>query len=152
MIQIGKTLHLSEVEQILFANEQIELDKQMLQEIDECYRFLVHFASDKVIYGINTGFGPMAQYRVDDNDLKALQYNIIRSHATGAGDPLSVVCVRAAMIARMQTFAQARSGVHTEVITLLAEMLNRHITPVVPVTVAWVPVATWCSWPISPWR
>ena len=69
MIQIGKTLHLSEVEQILFANQQIELDKQMLQEIDECYRFLVHFASDKVIYGINTGFGPMAQYRVDDNDL-----------------------------------------------------------------------------------
>lgn len=132
MIQIGKMLHLSDVEKILFGDEQIELKEQMLQEIDECYRFLVHFASDKVIYGINTGFGPMAQYRVDDNDLKALQYNIIRSHATGAGDPLPVICVRAAMIARMQTFAQARSGVHTEVVALLAEMLNRHITPVVP--------------------
>ena len=82
MLQIGKMLHLSDVEKILFGDEQIELKEQMLQEIDECYRFLVHFASDKVIYGINTGFGPMAQYRVDDNDLKALQYNIIRSHAT----------------------------------------------------------------------
>ena len=46
MLQIGKMLHLSDVEKILFGDEQIELKEQMLQEIDECYRFLVHFASD----------------------------------------------------------------------------------------------------------
>lgn len=47
-----------------------------------CYEFLREFAAEKVIYGINTGFGPMAQWRVDDRYLTDLQYNIIRSHST----------------------------------------------------------------------
>ena len=132
MIQIGNRLRLEQVEEVLFGGGRVAPQQQMLLEVEECYRFLEEFASDKVIYGINTGFGPMAQYRIDDGDLRALQYNIIRSHAAGAGEPLPVVCVRAAMLARIQTFAQARSGVHPEVITLLAELLNRRITPVVP--------------------
>lgn len=132
MIQIGNTLRLDEVGRILFGEEQVVPQERMLREVEECHRFLAEFASDKVIYGINTGFGPMAQYRIDDENLRALQYNIIRSHATGAGEPLPEVCVRAAMLARIQTFAQACSGVHPEVITRLTELLNRRITPVVP--------------------
>lgn len=53
-------------------------------KVEDSYRFLKDFADEKVIYGINTGFGPMAQYRVDDRYLTDLQYNIIRSHSTGA--------------------------------------------------------------------
>lgn len=132
MIDIDKVLTLEDVARVLLDGEPVAPNERMLEEVDACHRFLVEFASDKVIYGINTGFGPMAQYRIDDRDLKSLQYNIIRSHATGAGEPLPTDCVRAAMIARIQTFAQARSGVHPDVIRLLAELINRRITPVVP--------------------
>ena len=102
------------------------------EEVDECYRFLKGFARDKVIYGINTGFGPMAQWRVDDRYLEDLQYNIIRSHATGAGEPLVDIYVKAAMIARVGTFLQARSGIHPEVVDLLVEFINRGIYPYIP--------------------
>lgn len=132
MINIDKVLTLDDVACILFDGETVAPSRRMLNEVEACHRFLVEFASDKVIYGINTGFGPMAQYRIEENDLENLQYNIIRSHATGAGDALPVDCVRAAMIARIQTFAQARSGVHPDVIRILVELLNRKITPAVP--------------------
>lgn len=132
MINIDKVLTLDDVACILFDGEKVAPSQRMLNEVEACHRFLVEFASDKVIYGINTGFGPMAQYRIEENDLENLQYNIIRSHATGAGDALPVDCVRAAMIARIQTFAQARSGVHPDVIRILVELLNRKITPAVP--------------------
>ena len=132
MVYFGKDLCLDDVERILRDGEKVDVDASALRKMEECYRFLARFASDKVIYGINTGFGPMAQYRIDDEDLNALQYNIIRSHAAGAGDPLPPVCVRAAMIARIQTFALAHSGVHPNVITLLVDLLNRQIIPVVP--------------------
>lgn len=103
-----------------------------MQEVELSYRFLNDFVSDKVIYGINTGFGPMAQWRVDDEHLKELQYNIIRSHATGAGEPLDDIEVKAAMIVRTCNFLQARSGIHPSVICLLTEFINRGIYPFIP--------------------
>ena len=96
------------------------------------YDFLKSFSADKVIYGINTGFGPMAQWRVEDKDLKALQYNIIRSHSCGAGEPLNRDQVRMAILARIGTFLQGRSGIHPEVVELLTEFLNRDIIPFIP--------------------
>lgn len=103
-----------------------------MQEVELSYRFLNDFVSDKVIYGINTGFGPMAQWRVDDEHLKELQYNIIRSHATGAGEPLDDIEVKAAMIVRTCNFLQARSGIHPSVISILTEFINRGIYPFIP--------------------
>lgn len=96
------------------------------------YDFLKSFSADKVVYGINTGFGPMAQWRVEDKDLKALQYNIIRSHSCGAGEPLNRDQVRMAILARIGTFLQGRSGIHPEVVELLTEFLNRDIIPFIP--------------------
>ncbi|MBQ1699089.1 MAG: aromatic amino acid lyase, partial [Bacteroidales bacterium] len=87
---------LDEVEEILFHDRKIDIDRLPMKEVRECYEFLEGFASSKVIYGINTGFGPMAQWRVDDKYLKDLQYNIIRSHSTGAGEPLPDIYVKAA--------------------------------------------------------
>ena len=98
-----------------------------IKEVEDCHLFLKDFAAEKVIYGINTGFGPMAQWRVDDKYLSDLQYNIIRSHSTGAGEPLADVYVKAAMVARTTNLMQARSGVHPSVVKLLAEFINRGI-------------------------
>ena len=72
----------------IFNKTAIRIDDQALREVEACYRFLEKFEQGKVIYGINTGFGPMAQYRIGDADLNSLQYNIIRSHSCGAGEAL----------------------------------------------------------------
>lgn len=120
------------VDKILFDQERISIQEKVLQGIDECHSFLKDFSSEKVIYGINTGFGPMAQWRVDDKFLKDLQYNIIRSHSTGAGEPLDDIYVRAAMIARLGSILQCRSGVHREVAELLVGFLNNGVCPFIP--------------------
>ena len=122
-------MRLKDVERILFENAKLKITPSKRRRLEESYAFLKEFSRDKVIYGINTGFGPMAQYRVSDGDLQALQYNIIRSHSTGAGEPFDPVCVKAAMLARYLTFAQGKSGVHIDSMELLAEFINRDITP-----------------------
>ncbi len=125
-------LTLDTVEKLLYGNAKLKQSELHLDEIMECYDFLRDFSSDKVIYGINTGFGPMAQWRVDDRYLTDLQYNIIRSHACGAGDPLEDIYVKSAMIARLGTFLQCRSGVHPDLVKLLAEFIDRDIYPFIP--------------------
>jgi histidine ammonia-lyase len=120
------------LEAILFENQKVTLPDDTKKAVSECFQFLKSFSANKIIYGINTGFGPMAQYRVDDDYLTNLQYNIIRSHSTGAGQPLPDLYVRAAMVARLGTLMQARSGVHLELVELLVEFINREIYPFIP--------------------
>jgi len=74
----------------------------------------------------------MAQYRIEDKSLTKLQYNIIRSHSTGAGKPLPPLYVKAAMIARLFTFLQGKSGIHTELVELLVKFINLDIFPYIP--------------------
>jgi histidine ammonia-lyase len=132
MIEIKKELSEKDIERIVFDKEKICLAPAIKQSIEKCYDFLRTFSEEKIIYGINTGFGPMAQWRIKDTDLKALQYNIIRSHSTGAGHSVNPIYVRAAMIARLQTFVQAKSGVHIDLVNLLVEFINREIYPMIP--------------------
>ncbi len=132
MVEITPVLRLKQVEEILFDGAPVSLPKDTKEQLAACFDFLEKFAGDKVIYGINTGFGPMAQYRIDDQSLKELQYNIIRSHSTGAGNPLPDLYVKASMLARLTAFAQAKSGVHPELPQLLAEFINRGIYPLIP--------------------
>ena len=125
-------MNFEELFAIIFDNQKITLSQQQKTNVENCFLFLKNFSSDKIIYGINTGFGPMAQYRVDDDFFMQLQYNIIRSHSTGAGNPLPDLYVRAAMTARLGTFLQAKSGVHPELVQLLVEFINREIYPFIP--------------------
>ena len=132
MIVLSQTLHINNIEDILFNDKGIVLSKETDSELKHCFHFLSQFISGKIIYGINTGFGPMAQYKIDDAALTELQYNLIRSHSTGAGNPLPDIYVKAAMLARLGTFVQAKSGVHPDVVHLLVEFINRGIYPMVP--------------------
>ena len=132
MVTINQAIEINDIEKILFNNAPVALSEQTHSRIQYCFDFLTHFASNKIIYGINTGFGPMAQYHVDDKSLVELQYNLIRSHSTGAGNPLPNLYVKAAMLARLGTFVQAKSGIHPELVNLLVEFINRDIIPVVP--------------------
>lgn len=132
MIEVNDRLTLREMEQILYNGETIRISEKLRSQVVASYEFLKEFSKDKVIYGINTGFGPMAQWRIEDEHLKELQYNIIRSHSTGAGERLPDICVRAAMLSRLKTFLEGHSGVHVTLIDLLIEFVNRGICPMVP--------------------
>ena len=132
MIEVNERLTLREMEQILYNGETIRISEKLRSQVVASYEFLKEFSKDKFIYVINTGFGPMAQWRIEDEHLKELQYNIIRSHSTGAGERLPDICVRAAMLSRLKTFLEGHSGVHVTLIDLLIEFVNRGICPVVP--------------------
>ena len=129
---VGKYINLGTLQELLFNGEKVIISDECIQEVDKGFRFLKDFSSDKIIYGINTGFGPMAQYRIEDKSLTELQYNIIRSHSTGAGKPLPPLYVKAAMIARLFTFLQGKSGIHTELVELLVKFINLDIFPYIP--------------------
>lgn len=131
-VSLSGVLHLEDVRVIVEKKAEIQIEGSVKDNVDQCFDFLSDFSKDKVIYGINTGFGPMAQWRIDDTRLNELQYNIIRSHATGAGMPLPVIYVRAAMLARLMTFLQGHSGVNWQTCELLKDFLNHGVYPVIP--------------------
>ena len=133
MIRVGKQkLTPDDFFQILFLDEKIEFDAETLANVKGSYEFLKEFAKGKVIYGINTGLGPMAQYKINNSNELQLQYNLIRSHSSGCGNPLPEIYAKATMLARLNTLMQAKSGIHPEVIMLLKEMINRNINPFIP--------------------
>src|ERR1700704_760545 len=85
-----------------------------------------------VVYGVNTGFGKLADVRIPRAEIGALQLNLVRSHACGIGPPLSEPEVRAMMLLRANVLTLGFSGVRPEVIELLCQMLNRRVHPFVP--------------------
>ena len=130
MIHIGQTvLGLTDFSEILDKKETIDLSPSALEKVTVNFGFLQEFSANKLIYGINTGFGPMAQYKVSEENLLQLQYNLIRSHSSGSGALLSPLLVKALMIARLNSLMLAYSGVHTDVVELLCELINQNITP-----------------------
>jgi len=86
----------------------------------------------ETIYGVNTGFGKLANVRIAPDQLDHLQANLIRSHAAGVGPPLSAEVVRAVMLLRANVLLRPTSGVRPELVDALVGMLNAEVTPVVP--------------------
>jgi histidine ammonia-lyase len=97
-------------------------------------RRLVESAIDsgQIIYGVNTGFGKLANVRIAPDQLSQLQANLIRSHAAGVGAPLAASVVRAIMLLRANVLLRPTSGVRPELVDALAAMLNAGVIPLVP--------------------
>ena len=130
MISVGeKDLSLNNIYALLFEGQNIALSEKALKRTHESFYFLNKFSKGKLIYGINTGFGPMAQYKIDEKDLKQLQYNLIRSHCTGSGELLSAIDVKSLMIARLASLMKGYSGVHNELLLVLRDCINKSILP-----------------------
>lgn len=130
MVVLGsKVLSLEEVHRVLFEGEELVLDETAVQLVNDNFEFLKIFSAKKLIYGINTGFGPMAQYRIPESDTLQLQYNLIRSHSSGAGKCLAPIHTKALMIARLSSFMQGFSGVHPELVYLLRDLINNNVYP-----------------------
>jgi histidine ammonia-lyase len=116
---------------IIFNNDKVAVSDTVIERVEESFAFLKEFSENKVIYGVNTGFGPMAQYRIKNEDRLQLQYNLIRSHSSGTGKPISPINVKAIILARLNTLSLGNSGVHPSVIHLMKEFINRDITPLI---------------------
>ena len=130
MIHVGeRALSLNDFSDILFKEKEVVLDKAAVEKVGVNFQFLQSFSSNKLIYGINTGFGPMAQYKVSEANLLQLQYNLIRSHSSGGGNLMSPLLVKAVMIARLNSIMQAYSGVHKDIAELLASLINKDVAP-----------------------
>jgi histidine ammonia-lyase len=130
MIAVGqKPLSLTDFSDILYQKKDFTLDGAALEKVAENFQFLAEFSADKLIYGINTGFGPMAQYKVGEGNLLELQYNLIRSHCSGSGNLLPSELVKATMITRLNSLMQAYSGVHPDTVGLLQELIRKGILP-----------------------
>ncbi len=89
-------------------------------------------AGGKSVYGLNTGFGQLAQVRVSDRDLKRLQENLVRSHAVGVGPLLPDATVRLVLVLKVVALAQGYSGVRPELIEALCALLEHEIYPAIP--------------------
>ena len=89
-------------------------------------------ATGETVYGINTGFGALVHERISNEDLAALQINLIRSHATAIGENMSVEAVRAMMVVRLNSLCKGHSGIHPDCIRQLVLYLNNGVHPVVP--------------------
>ena len=131
MLQINDALSLEDFYKVLFENTEIQSSSQNLSKIEASFEFLKNFSQNKVIYGVNTGFGPMAQYKIKDKDRIQLQYNLIRSHASGAGKPMEPLYVKALMLARLNTLSLGKSGIHKSVVEVMQQLINKNITPLI---------------------
>ncbi len=89
-------------------------------------------AGGEQVYGVNTGFGQLAQVRIDDDQLMQLQENLVCSHAVGVGEDLGDEIVRLIMLIKVIALAEGFSGVRVELVETLCELINHRIYPCIP--------------------
>lgn len=129
MVLGDRRLTLEDCEAILFQQQPVELAPDALRRVADNFQFLTEFSANKLIYGISTGFGPMAQYRISPADQRQLQLNLIRSHASGAGSLFAPLHARAVLLARLNSLLKGYSGIHADTLLLLQAFLNHDISP-----------------------
>ena len=129
-------LTLEAIAQVARAGKKVQLGTDARARIDAARRVVDRIADGgdaaPAVYGVNTGFGFLADVRISADEIRNLQRNLIRSHAAGVGAPLPEPVVRAMMLLRAQVLALGHSGVRAVVCDLLCEMLNRGVHPVIP--------------------
>jgi histidine ammonia-lyase len=129
----GASLTLSELVAIADAHETVGLHPGAAARVDRARTIVEQKArGDEPVYGINTGFGALAETAVPRHALDALQVNLLRSHAAGVGEPLSARAVRAAMALRANVLARGFSGIRRQTLEHLIALLNRRVHPIVP--------------------
>jgi histidine ammonia-lyase len=129
----GDTLELEEIGRIARRQARVEIAPAARAKLIRARAMVDRIAAgDAAAYGINTGFGTLAEVRIAKGDLKQLQRNLILSHAAGVGEPLPIEEARALMILRANVLAKGHSGIRPETVDLVVEMINRDVVPVVP--------------------
>jgi len=131
----GNSLSLEAVREVALAREGYNVQlagdaREAVQRARAVVDALV--AGNKLSYAITTGVGKLSDVRIAGPQIRKMQVNLIRSHAVGVGEPLSIAETRAMMLLRANSLAKGNSGVRTEIIDGICELLNRGVTPFVP--------------------
>jgi len=109
------------------------LERACRQRVEHSARVVAEAAAgDTPVYGVNTGFGKLAQVRIPAGDTEKLQRNLILSHCAGVGEPLPSRVVRLAMVLKLLSLGRGASGVRWQLIEILERMLEAGVEPVVP--------------------
>ncbi len=129
----GNDLTLEAVREVAVGHQPVLLDPDARGAVQRA-RAVVDtlIANHKVSYAITTGVGKLSDVHIAGEQIREMQVNLVRSHAVGVGEPLAPAEVRAMMLLRANSLSKGYSGVRTETIDTLCEMLNRGVTPFVP--------------------
>jgi histidine ammonia-lyase len=129
----GNDLTLEDFEQVVLHRQPVLLEPAARERVSRARKVVdTLVAGDRVAYAITTGVGHLSEVRISADQARELQINLVRSHAVGVGEPLSENESRAMMLLRANSLAKGFSGVRTEVIDTLCNMLNRGVHPVIP--------------------
>src|SRR5216110_486705 len=134
MIELtGQRLSLAEIAAVASGKESVSLLNSARQRAEKSREVVERIVAEgRTVYGVNTGFGRLSDVRIEPNELRDLQLNLVRSHACGLGSPLSISEARAMLLLRANVLALGYSGCRAVLIEILIEMLNRGVTPVIP--------------------
>jgi histidine ammonia-lyase len=129
----GNDLTLEQVREVAVDRRPVLLVAEAREDVDRA-RAVVDalVAENRMAYAITTGVGKLADVRIAGDQIRELQLNLVRSHAGGIGEPLSIAETRAMMLLRANSLSKGHSGVRAIVIDTICEMLNRGVTPMVP--------------------
>ncbi|MGH1477337.1 MAG: histidine ammonia-lyase [Geminicoccales bacterium] len=125
---------LAELEEVWRHNEGVRLTSDARGSVDAAAELVQRAVlGDNAIYGVNTGFGKLANVKIAADDMATLQRNLILSHCCGVGEPLDAATTRLMMILKMLSLGRGASGVRWSVIAMIEAMLERGVVPIVPV-------------------
>lgn len=123
----------SDVIEIVNGKIKAKLDKQSREQILRSYENVQKIVkSDRTVYGINTGFGPLCETKISEEETAQLQENLIISHAAGVGNPISKSLSKMMMVAKIHALSRGFSGISLQVVERLLLMLEKDFIPVIP--------------------
>jgi len=129
----GAPLSIQNVVDVARNHTKIELDSAASKKIEASRKRLeTALSRNQTYYGINTGFGSLVTKKISKEDLRALQLNLLRSHASGAGKAFRKEIVRALLLCLIGSLSRGLSGVQMKTVSHLVALLNNDMTPVVP--------------------
>ena len=129
----GQIISLADLRAAWHSPTSVTIGKSAAQRISASNAHIVSvLAGGEQVYGVNTGFGQLAQVRISDDELAHLQKNLVRSHAVGVGEDLPDSCVRLIMIMKVIALAQGCSGVRLALVERLCDLINKEIYPCIP--------------------
>ncbi len=129
----GHSLSLKKIDQFIHDNPKVILSETSKKKVIAARKLIDEWVeSEKVIYGVTTGFGGFSSIRVQHNDIEKLQENLIISHTAGVGENLPPLIVKLMMLLRVNALASGYSGIRLETLQLLIDMINKNIIPVIP--------------------
>jgi len=129
----GNDLTPEAVREVALERRTVLLDPDARERVDRARAIVDSLvANNKVSYAITTGVGKLSDVRIVGDQIRELQVNLVRSHAVGVGEPLSIAETRAMMLLRAASLSKGHSGVRAVTIDTICEMLNRGVTPYVP--------------------